>query len=81
MTGAFWGTCRPLQRLATVPTFECPTCRKAFTVEEVDGALFRPFCSERCKMVDLGRWLDGSYKVSEPANPADLEESGAPADE
>jgi endogenous inhibitor of DNA gyrase (YacG/DUF329 family) len=24
---------------------------------------FRPFCSERCKMADLGRWLEGDYAV------------------
>ncbi len=28
---------------------------------------FRPFCSERCKQVDLGRWLDGRYAV--PGDP------------
>jgi uncharacterized protein len=29
---------------------------------------WRPFCSERCKMADLGRWLTGGYSV--PAEPA-----------
>jgi len=24
---------------------------------------WRPFCSERCKMADLGRWLNGSYRI------------------
>jgi len=32
-------------------------------------------------MVDLGRWLDGTFKVREPARPEDLEESDAPAGE
>jgi uncharacterized protein len=37
----------------------CPTCRK-----DVDPASKRrPFCSERCKLIDLGRWLDGAYVV------------------
>lgn len=35
-----------------------------------------PFCSERCKLVDLGRWLDGQYQV--PVAPDDEDESGAP---
>jgi uncharacterized protein len=25
--------------------------------------LFYPFCSERCKLIDLGRWLDGKYQI------------------
>jgi endogenous inhibitor of DNA gyrase (YacG/DUF329 family) len=37
-----------------------------------EEAPFRPFCSSRCKMVDLGRWLDGTYAVSEPITDADL---------
>ncbi len=28
-----------------------------------------PFCSDRCKMVDLGKWLGEEYKVSEPLRP------------
>jgi endogenous inhibitor of DNA gyrase (YacG/DUF329 family) len=47
-------------------TFECPICEKSFTVEKREDAPFRPFCSQRCKMVDLGRWLDGTYTVSGP---------------
>jgi len=38
----------------------CPTCRRP--VEP--GTRFRPFCSERCKMVDLGRWFRGEYVVA-----------------
>ncbi len=49
-----------------MPTFECPTCRRVFGVDEIADAPFRPFCSKRCKLVDLGRWLDGTYCVSEP---------------
>jgi hypothetical protein len=33
-----------------------------------------PFCSERCKMVDLGRWLNEDYRVSEPLQPEHFEE-------
>ena len=54
-----------------MPTFECPTCRTSFTVAQKADAPFRPFCSNRCKMVDLGRWLDGTYTVSEPGAAAD----------
>jgi endogenous inhibitor of DNA gyrase (YacG/DUF329 family) len=57
-----------------VPTYECPICEKVFKVDRPEDAPFRPFCSERCKLVDLGRWLDGTYRVSEPLKPEDLEE-------
>ena len=29
---------------------------------------FRPFCSERCKMIDLGKWASEEYRVSQPAD-------------
>lgn len=49
----------------------CPTCKQS--VEP--GARFRPFCCERCKLIDLGRWLDGSYAIpGEPASDEELSE-------
>jgi uncharacterized protein len=33
---------------------QCPTCRREL---DWDSAPFRPFCSERCRLVDLGAWL------------------------
>lgn len=44
----------------------CPTCSKEIHVERKEEAAFRPFCSRRCKLVDLGRWLDGTYSITEP---------------
>lgn len=38
----------------------CPTCKKRFSYYESD---FRPFCSERCRLIDLGQWLNESYSV------------------
>jgi uncharacterized protein len=38
----------------------CPTCKKKFNYYESD---FRPFCSERCRLIDLGQWLTESYTV------------------
>jgi endogenous inhibitor of DNA gyrase (YacG/DUF329 family) len=40
----------------------CVYCRKRPVVPE-----WRPFCSERCKMADLGRWLAEDYRVPEAA--------------
>lgn len=58
-------------------TYECPTCNKQITVDRDEDAPYRPFCSRRCKMVDLGRWLDGTYRISEPIKPQDLERDEA----
>ncbi|WP_395405942.1 DNA gyrase inhibitor YacG [Pseudoduganella sp. UC29_106] len=45
---------------------ECPTCHKK--VEWTEANKFRPFCSERCKQIDLGAWAEEKYRVpgSEP---------------
>jgi len=46
----------------------CPVCGKP------SDPAFRPFCSARCKQVDLGRWLNGGYAI--PGAPAEPEEDG-----
>ena len=46
---------------------KCPKCG---TETRLDDNPFRPFCSERCKLIDLGNWLDGAYTV-----PTDREEA------
>jgi len=43
---------------------KCPTCKKPR--ERYESLDFLPFCSERCKQADFGRWLEGDYKVSRP---------------
>lgn len=39
----------------------CPTC--ATPVEWIAENRYRPFCSERCKLIDLGAWATESYRV------------------
>jgi len=39
----------------------CPTCRKAVDREGND---FRPFCSARCRLIDLGQWASGKYRIA-----------------
>jgi endogenous inhibitor of DNA gyrase (YacG/DUF329 family) len=39
---------------------KCPTCNKQF---EWENNPFRPFCSERCKLVDLSKWVSEEYRV------------------
>lgn len=50
--------------MATV--VECPTCGKK--VEWSDKNPYRPFCSERCKKIDLGAWAEEKYSIP-AANP------------
>jgi endogenous inhibitor of DNA gyrase (YacG/DUF329 family) len=44
----------------------CPNCKKVIgraLGEQSREEKFYPFCSERCKLVDLGRWIDGKYRI------------------
>lgn len=49
----------------------CPTCSKGFAVDRIDDLPTFPFCSERCRLIDLGRWIDEAFTV--PGPPVDLE--------
>jgi uncharacterized protein len=40
----------------------CPICRKGTRWEDNP---FRPFCSERCRLIDLGKWASGEYRIPE----------------
>lgn len=40
---------------------DCPTC--GTKVSWVETSLFRPFCSERCKQIDLGAWAEEKYAI------------------
>ena len=42
-------------------TAPCPRCGQPAVLESANA--FRPFCSERCKLLDLARWADGTYRV------------------
>lgn len=56
--------------MGTVRTIKCPTCRK--TGDWFAGK-YAPFCSHRCKLIDLGKWLGGEHAISEPLRPEHLE--------
>lgn len=43
-----------------MPIVKCPHCGKD---TEFSGNEFRPFCSERCKLLDFGAWADGEYNI------------------
>lgn len=53
-----------------VVSLRCPTCRSLVLRDEPDF----PFCSERCRLIDLGKWASGAYVISSPiTDPEDIE--------
>jgi endogenous inhibitor of DNA gyrase (YacG/DUF329 family) len=52
---------------------KCPICRKPVDLTNP----FVPFCSERCKLIDLGNWASEKYVISTPLKPGEEpEEAG-----
>ncbi len=50
--------------------FRCPICKKPVKLGDSDF----PFCSERCRILDLGAWSNEEYRVSSSASPSEEEE-------
>jgi endogenous inhibitor of DNA gyrase (YacG/DUF329 family) len=40
----------------------CPTCKTAALLPSENSSF--PFCTPRCKLLDLGRWLEGAYAIN-----------------
>ena len=57
---------------------KCPTCRAPVARAAGQPNKLFPFCSERCHLVDLGRWIGEEYRIAGP--PADVA-AAAPADD
>ena len=58
----------------------CPVCKQVMQGQRIAEWPQFPFCSERCKLIDLGRWLGGVYRVpvEEPEEPPHLEDEDTP---
>ncbi|MDR4507001.1 MAG: DNA gyrase inhibitor YacG [Candidatus Brocadiaceae bacterium] len=50
----------------------CPICKKELVYRHFKDIPYYPFCGERCKLIDLGSWMDGSYCIEEPMSAEDL---------
>lgn len=48
--------------MATQKTLHCPICRKDVALDDPNV----PFCSDRCRVIDLGKWASGEYKITSP---------------
>jgi uncharacterized protein len=59
-------------------TVPCPTCK--VPVIWTSESRFRPFCSERCRLLDLGEWLTEGHVVSEPLDAFPAEDPDEPGD-
>ncbi len=53
-------------------TVKCPTCGRPIEWSEVSP--FRPFCSERCKLIDLGAWLSEQRAIAGDKPPPESED-------
>jgi endogenous inhibitor of DNA gyrase (YacG/DUF329 family) len=52
---------------------KCPVCDAAVDLTKTPTV---PFCSDRCRLIDLGRWLDEGYSVPVPRRPDDEDSDG-----
>ena len=59
----------------TVRTVRCPQCGKP--VEWAPASRWRPFCSERCKMIDFGGWASEAYRIPAAEGPDGDDEGDA----
>ncbi|HTR43471.1 MAG TPA: DNA gyrase inhibitor YacG [Pseudomonadales bacterium] len=53
------------------PQIACPACRKK---GDWFAGKYGPFCSHRCRLIDLGKWLGGEHAISEPLRAEHVEE-------
>ncbi len=62
---------KPPEKVVPLKNSKCPACAKPSV------AAYKPFCSKRCSDLDLGRWLNGEYRI--PTN--EMPGEGAFADD
>jgi len=62
--------------MKTHPIVTCPHCGKEHQWDTNNR--FRPFCCERCKLIDLGKWANEEYRVGQPANEEEQEFTAPP---
>ncbi|HET9086717.1 MAG TPA: DNA gyrase inhibitor YacG [Acidobacteriaceae bacterium] len=52
----------PQKKRTEFQSLRCPTCGAIVLRDDPD----MPFCSDRCRVVDLGKWASGAYRISSP---------------
>ncbi len=68
---------KPNRAAEVVPlkSLKCPTCGKPAAAD------YRPFCSGRCANIDLGRWLNGDYRIPTDEAPGETPDGDGPGDD
>ena len=62
--------------------YTCPTCGRPVSANNESERAVIPFCSERCKLIDLGKWFNEEYRISRDLQPEEqLEADGLAPDE
>ncbi|MDE2460962.1 MAG: DNA gyrase inhibitor YacG [Gammaproteobacteria bacterium] len=61
-------------RTAATPTVPCPHCGKAVPWDESSN--WKPFCSARCRLIDLGGWLSEKHAIPGEIEPPPEQDSG-----
>lgn len=64
---------RTLQNQRKGRTPECPICRQPlpYDLRDPNPPSYFPFCSQKCKLIDLHKWLSEEYSVSSPTVPTE----------
>ena len=57
-----------MPKIPKAKPLHCPTCKALVLAKHEDF----PFCSDRCRKIDLGKWAMGVYKISSPVLDPDL---------
>ena len=63
-----------MARMRGAVRLTCPTCGRP--IQWSDAYPYRPFCSERCRLIDLGEWLSGERAIPGNADDGETEASG-----
>lgn len=50
-----------------MPKYTCPTCSKTVEAKDRQDLPYRPFCSRRCKLLDLSKWFNEEYRIESPS--------------
>ena len=78
MTAARVAAYRMASKKKSAKLLRCPSCGMLVRLEDEDF----PFCSDRCRKIDLGKWASGVNKISSPVlDPEVLEDLGNPGSE
>ena len=58
-----------------MPKIDCRYCGKELVYKSTRDLPFFPFCSKRCKLIDLGKWVEEEHRIEEPFTPEEANEA------